>query len=1114
MTASRTRSVRTLIALVASAALAIAGGGLIVLGTAQSAAAASVSITMPVSYPPDPQHVMHTSTYNVQGVADPGDPITVTVSNGDPNSLSTGSELGCNTTADVDGNWACDISNLVSSEVYVITATRPGGLGTDSYGEEYPANLSPTIGNPGAGSLIVTNSAVPTIFGSGTYPNADVTVDIGTGAGGCNTASNAQGDWTCDSTVLPDGTYALDVTQTPSYDNPSPATSTSIQIDTTPPAPPTVTGPGSPYYTDNLSQTVSGVGEIGSTVQVRWANYPSIMGVTPYCSAVVDGGGAWSCAPPTPFTAGQSINVGAIAFDEAGNDSGDFDADSNIVFLDSPTINGLVAGGTIDSNNPTPSFSGTAYPGANVELKVELGAPVQCLDAGSPIVADGSGNWSCTVPAPLSDGDGTYELNLYQSVGGGPQTIIVQSYYHLDTTPPAEPRFLQPADTTEGGNFEYYSSATAPVFSGIAEPNTQVRVTYFVGWGSGSFVPYCSATADASGNFSCSGPTLAVGSAYTFGAEATDPLGNAGSSFSPQILYSVVEPPPAPTLTSPAVGYSAVNPYVFFEGHRNGPFGTPHIYVDGVEACTPVTTEVGFSCTGGPFSVGSHAVQTFLVDDQGTHSTSVFSVFTIEAPTLPPGVKAPPVGIAKLTWTLTITDKDGKDITGKPIKAGDVVIFKSSGLPVGSTVTAVLHSDPINLGSTVIPASGLLNLKVTVPRNAPVGPHNFVVTLTPADQEPSIIETGVPVEPADEAPAPKKQVDSLTKAEILAMLAANNPQGLAQDGGWNSPTSFSHTLKTVQGIPALLTPVALGITGLAASAFLLLVAFPTELLQSTITENYERVFGWLEPIKRRFSRMKAAVARVKVNPWLAGTLLVAIAAIILGFSDPGFGFNGASVRLWVALMISLVVMNVAVSAIVMAVSKRKFSVAGTLEPLPAALILVAVSVLVSRLLDIQPGFLFAAVLGVAFAGELRKKAEGQLALLGVGLTLVIGLAAWALYSALEGDGTGSGFWYLLGQESLAAITVEALATMCISLLPLEFLDGRPIFAWSKLAWVITYIVALVVFVVVVLPLSGNWGEASAPLLGWGAFFLAFAILAVVAWAVLRFRKPKGAKSEA
>jgi hypothetical protein len=78
----------------------------------------------------------------------------------------------------------------------------------------------------------------------------------------------------------------------------------------------------------------------------------------------------------------------------------------------------------------------------------------------------------------------------------------------------------------------------------------------------------------------------------------------------------------------------------------------------------------------------------------------------------------------------------------------------------------------------------------------------------------------------------------------------------------------------------------------------------------------------------------------------------------------------------------------------------------------------------------------------------------------------------------------------------------------VALLPLEFLDGKKIFQWNKWAWAGTYVVALVAFIVVVLPLSGNWGDMSAPLFGWGAFFAGFAVLVIGVWAAFRFVRPK------
>ena len=167
--------------------------------------------------------------------------------------------------------------------------------------------------------------------------------------------------------------------------------------------------------------------------------------------------------------------------------------------------------------------------------------------------------------------------------------------------------------------------------------------------------------------------------------------------------------------------------------------------------------------------------------------------------------------------------------------------------------------------------------------------------------------------------------------------------------------------------------------------------------------------------------------------------------------------------------------------------------------MPAALLIVALSVLAG----ISPGFLFGVVLGVAYARELRLRDDARLGVLGVGLTIGAGLLAWLGYGAATAAMSGQGFVNNLVIETFAAITLEALGTLIVALLPIEFLDGRTIFQWSKAAWAGLYAITALVFVFVVMPLSDNWGTMSAPLFGWATLFAVFAIVAVATWAVFR-----------
>ena len=631
-----------------------------------------------------------------------------------------------------------------------------------------------------------------------------------------------------------------------------------------------------------------------------------------------------------------------------------------------------------------------------------------------------------------------------------------------------------------------------------------VYVTYGPSELFGSIVVLCTDVVDSNVGgvpyFFCDSPiTFAPGDYTVLSIYSIDAAGNTGPSPDPEVRIDFVAPPGPVTVTTPAPGYRAVNPYVYVSGP---PAGNPVTVTDGENSlCTVVTTASGWSCTIGPLSPRAYNFGVFVTDIYGTSSPGTSIEFDILAPT-PPASSTPsasPTPTATplpINVTLTVTDVDGNDITGQPIVAGQTVVLTASGLPSGSTVTAELHSDPIVLGTKSVGNDGMFTMTSVIPRTVAPGDHNFVIAVEAPGYAPTTVQTAVPIL----APLPEKAAQQVDKEEALALLAAEE-QAL-RTGEFTAPTSFTNTLQTVADLR--ITATTVGIAGLVASAFLLLVAFPAELLEGTIRANYRRLFWWMEPVAQRFAKVRE-LAAARINRWVGTIGILAGTAVVLGFADPGFGFNGASLRLWIALVVSIVLLNVVVSSIVMSVAERRFRIGSSLEPMPAALLLVAASVIVSRLAGIQPGLLFSIVLGIAFAYELSRRQDALLTMLGVGLSIVIGVAAWLGYSALAATGgEDPGFWHLLAQEILAATTVEALATMVIALLPLEFLDGKSLFRWNKWAWAGIYVIAIVTFVIIILPLSNSWGEATAPFVGWGVLFGGFAAFAVLTWALLRF----------
>jgi hypothetical protein len=453
-----------------------------------------------------------------------------------------------------------------------------------------------------------------------------------------------------------------------------------------------------------------------------------------------------------------------------------------------------------------------------------------------------------------------------------------------------------------------------------------------------------------------------------------------------------------------------------------------------------------------------------------------------------------------LDFTFRVIGPDG-EVGEEGLTAGDAIRIEAEGLPPGTVITAEIHSTPIPLGSATVGPDGMLAMPASVPA-VEAGEHEIVLGASAAGYSPATLTRAVQVREV-------KQIPDTVEDEVKQLGGPGPHTGTGTGGatpgpGLGDPSIFGSSLASpFEDHSFVLSPAGLVLTGSIAVAFLLLVGFPAELLESTIRSNYDRAFGWLVRLRRRTGRMLAPLTRALSHRWVGTILTVLAAAILLGFADPGFGFTGASLRLVLAMVISVVAINVGLSLIVMRVARRAFDVRAALQPMPAALAIVALSVLVSRLAGISPGFLFGVVLGVAFARELRLRDDARLGLLGVGLTIAAGLLAWLGYGIASAVASGEGFWNNLIIECLAAITLEALGTLIVALLPIEFLDGRTIFRWSKLAWAGSYALAALVFVVVVLPLSDNWGTMSAPLLGWGTLFAVFAVVAVATWAIFR-----------
>jgi len=214
--------------------------------------------------------------------------------------------------ANEDGVWTLALTAPLDEGDHSLTAVATDAAGNAS---EASAELAFAVDLTGPdapgfdtfGSVI--NNATPTLSGSA---EAGSTVEVFEGAASLGTAlANEEGVWTLAlATLLDEGGHSLTAVATDAAGNPSTASTELVfAVDLTAPDAPGFDALGS--LTNDANLTLSGTGEIGSTVEV-------FDGLVSLGTVLVNGDGAWTLTPETALADGQHV-FSAIAVDAAGN---------------------------------------------------------------------------------------------------------------------------------------------------------------------------------------------------------------------------------------------------------------------------------------------------------------------------------------------------------------------------------------------------------------------------------------------------------------------------------------------------------------------------------------------------------------------------------------------------------------------------------------------------------------------------------------------------------------------------------------------------------------------------------------------------------------------------
>lgn len=398
----------------------------------------------------------------------------------------------------------------------------------------------------------------------------------------------------------------------------------------------------------------------------------------------------------------------------------------------------------------------------------------------------------------------------------------------------------------------------------------------------------------------------------------------------------------------------------------------------------------------------------------------------------------------------------------------------------------------VSAGSTAI----RVRYGVPAPTPAASRPPAAAIPVTP---------TATPQPGATPVPTAAGGTATATPLPAVPVLPAHTadalPPELIVPGGWNDPTPFSSAVIppwTVAQFPWLQAVL------LTLGALLLLV-IPARLLAGTVSRarNNRPVFGRPTLAGRNQARVEFEVApALRLHRAAVGAAAIGAASVVVLLSGPVTGAP-AYLRLFVAVLLALGVVNAVATLVPQWWGSRALQVEVSATFLPRYLLLVAVTALGSRALDLHPALLFGVLGSVVVSHGPVAAQRGQLAAIRAGSLLALGLVALLVVGTLPAADT---FLSALAAEFANTIVLAAIGSAVLVLIPIGSTSGRSILAWSPPVWAALAVPSFLTLFVLLSPMLPRWrGDGTGLLIVLPA--AVFALLSVAAWAWQRYLAP-------